>query len=58
MTVFSEPLTERHRAQLTRLVAVFDKILPAIDDEYASRYYTHLHKMAVLTVEVEKLRER
>ncbi len=56
--VLKRPLTEQHRAALTRLVAVFDKVLPVIDDEYASRYYTHVRKMAVLAVEVEDLREK
>jgi hypothetical protein len=57
-SVLKGPLTEQHRAALTRLVAVFDKVLPVIDDEYASRYYTHMHKMAGLAAEVENLREK
>ncbi|MGW3210084.1 hypothetical protein [Streptomyces sp. NPDC001135] len=57
-SVLKGPLAEQHRAALTQLVAVFDKVLPVIDDEYASRYYTHVRKMAVLAAEVENLREK
>ncbi|MFF8896045.1 hypothetical protein ACF082_00930 [Streptomyces lydicus] len=56
--VLKSPLTEQHRAGLGRLVAVFDKVLPAIDDEYATRYYTHVRDVAVLAAEVESLREK
>ncbi|MEU1181553.1 hypothetical protein ABZ464_28705 [Streptomyces sp. NPDC005820] len=56
-SVVKGPLSERHREGLTRLLAVFDKVLPAIDDEYATRYYTHVRGMAVLAAEVENLRE-
>ncbi|MZF88830.1 hypothetical protein [Streptomyces sp. SID5643] len=52
------PLAERQRAALTRLLAVFDRVLPAIDDAYVSRYCTHLHKTAVLAAGVDDLRER
>ncbi|MGK5639100.1 hypothetical protein ACSNOK_12455 [Streptomyces sp. URMC 126] len=57
MSVREGPLTEQRRAALTRLVAVFDKVLPAIDDEYASRYYTQVRGMVVSAAEVENLRE-
>jgi hypothetical protein len=40
-----------------RLVNAFDDVLPAIDDEYATRYYTHARAMVVLTTEIETLRE-
>ncbi|MCX4729460.1 hypothetical protein [Streptomyces sp. NBC_01363] len=43
---------------MIRLTAVFEKVLPAIDDEYATRYYTHVRDMAVLAAEVENLREK
>lgn len=56
-SVLAGPLCEQHRAGLTRLVAVFGKVLPAIGDEYATRYYTHVRDMAVLATEVENLRE-
>jgi hypothetical protein len=56
-SVLGGPLAERHRAALTRLVAVFDKVLPVIEDEYASRYYTQVREMAVLAAEAENLRE-
>ncbi|WP_266402332.1 hypothetical protein [Streptomyces sp. NBC_01275] len=57
-SVLKGPLSEQHRESLTRLTAVFDKVLPAIDDEYATRYYTHVRGMAVLAAEVENLREK
>ncbi|SFT22426.1 hypothetical protein SAMN04487982_110210 [Streptomyces sp. ok210] len=41
-SVLKGPLTDQHRAGLTRLTAVFGKVLPAIEDEYATRYYTHV----------------
>ena len=56
-SVLNGLLAEQHRAALTRLVAVLDKVLQMIDDEYASGYYTHVRKMAVLAAEVENLRE-
>jgi hypothetical protein len=35
---------------------VFAWVLPAIDDEYATRYYTHVRDVAVLAAEIESLR--
>jgi hypothetical protein len=57
-SVLKGPLTERQRTGLMRLAAVFDKVLPAIEDEYAIRHYTHVRDMAVLAAEVENLREK
>ncbi|MEV4925005.1 hypothetical protein [Streptomyces roseoverticillatus] len=57
-SVLKGPLTEQRRAGLTRMTAVFDKVLPAIDDEYATRYYTHVRDMTLLAAEVENLREK
>lgn len=57
-SVLKGPLTEQRRAALTRLVAAFDRVLPVMNDEYASRYYTHVRKMALLAAEVENLREK
>ncbi|MEU9240570.1 hypothetical protein [Streptomyces sp. NPDC048385] len=57
-SVLQGPLSEQHRAGLTRLVAVFDKVLPAVGDEYGTRYYAHVRGMAVLAAEVENLREK
>jgi hypothetical protein len=57
-SVLKGPLSERHRAGLMRLTAVFGRVLPAIADEYAIRYYTHVRDMAVLAAEVEDLREK
>ncbi|WP_367140763.1 MULTISPECIES: hypothetical protein [Streptomyces] len=51
-------LSEQHRASLTRLTSAFVKVLPAIDDEYAAEYYTHVRDMAVLAAEIESLREK
>ncbi|WP_225845946.1 hypothetical protein [Streptomyces sp. HPF1205] len=57
-SVLKGPLTERQRAGLTRLTAVFDKVLPAIEDQYANKYYAHVRDIAVLAAEVEDLREK
>ncbi|MFE7042335.1 hypothetical protein ACFU9X_23700 [Streptomyces atratus] len=56
--VLKGPLDERRGEGLIRLMAVFEKVLPAIDDEYATKYYTHVRDMAVLAAEVETLREK
>lgn len=45
------------QARLTRLTSAFRKVLPAIDDEYAAKYYTHLHNMVVLSAEIESRRK-
>ncbi|MBZ4323406.1 hypothetical protein [Streptomyces huiliensis] len=58
MSVLDGTLTDRHRANLARLAAVCDKVLPAIEDEYAAVYYAHVRDMAVLAVEIEDLRGR
>ncbi|MFJ7949686.1 hypothetical protein ACIQ6K_39825 [Streptomyces sp. NPDC096354] len=52
------PLDEQRGEGLNRLTAVFEKALPAIDDEYATRYYMHVRDMAVLAAEVETLHEK
>jgi hypothetical protein len=57
-SILKGPLAEQRRADLKRLAAVFDKVLPAIEDEYATRYYTHARDMTVLATEVEDLRQR
>ncbi|WP_369229563.1 hypothetical protein AB5J56_02560 [Streptomyces sp. R21] len=56
-SVLEGPLAGQRRAALTRLAAASDKVLPMIDDECASRYYTHVRKMAVSAAEAEDLRE-
>ncbi|MFG3532402.1 hypothetical protein ACGF8B_37605 [Streptomyces sp. NPDC047917] len=56
--VLKGPLDEQRGEGLIRLTAVFEKVLPAIDDEYATRYYTHVRDMAVLAADVENLREK
>lgn len=58
LRVLKGPLDEQCRGGSIRLTALFEKVLPAIDDEYAARYYTHVRDMTVLAAEVETLRER
>ncbi|MEV5508302.1 hypothetical protein [Streptomyces orinoci] len=57
-SVLKGPISEQRFVGLTRLVAVFDKVLPAIEDEYAARYYRHVRDMAVLAAEIDTLREK
>ncbi|MEV0196147.1 hypothetical protein [Nonomuraea sp. NPDC050691] len=52
------PLSKQHRSGLPRLTAAFEKVLPAIDDEYGTKYYTHVRGMAVVTAEIETLRDK
>jgi hypothetical protein len=56
--VLAGPLSEQRRSGLTRLTPVFEKVLPMIDDEYATTYYTHVREMAVLAAEIESLRQK
>ncbi|MEU0566384.1 hypothetical protein ABZ297_13430 [Nonomuraea sp. NPDC005983] len=56
--VLKGPLNEQRRAGLMRLIAAFEKVLPAIDDEYGAKYYTHVRDMAVLAAEIETLRDK
>jgi hypothetical protein len=56
--VLKGPLNEQHRAGLMRLTAAFKKVLPAIDDEYGTKYYTHVRDMAMLAAEIETLRDK
>jgi hypothetical protein len=56
--VLKGPLPGRRYAEFTRLVAVFDAVLPALDDPYAAGYYSRLRDMAVLALEVEALRRQ
>ncbi|MEU4507322.1 hypothetical protein [Streptomyces sp. NPDC024089] len=51
-------LSEQARVRRTRLTSAFGKVLPAIDDEYAAKYYTHLHNMVVLSAEIESQRKK
>lgn len=37
---------------------MFEKVLPAIADEYATGYYTHASDMTVLAAEIETLRNK
>ncbi|MER5302641.1 hypothetical protein ABT039_24690 [Streptomyces lasiicapitis] len=56
--VLNGPLDEQRGKGLIRLTTVFEKVLPAIDGEYAAKYYTHVRDLAVLAAEIETLRER
>jgi hypothetical protein len=56
--VLKGPLNEQQRAGLTRMTAVFEKVLATIADEYATTYYTHVRDMALLAAEVETLRKK
>ncbi|WP_214320616.1 hypothetical protein [Nonomuraea sediminis] len=56
--VLKGSLNEQRRAGLMRLTAAFEKVLPAIDDEYGAKYYTHVRDMVVLAAEIETLRDR
>ncbi|MEV4173943.1 hypothetical protein [Nonomuraea sp. NPDC049709] len=56
--VLKGPLNEQHRSLLTRLKSVTEEVLPQIDDEYATEYYTHVRDMAVLAAEIESLRQK
>ncbi|MCQ1582549.1 hypothetical protein [Streptomyces parvus] len=56
--VLQGPLPEPSREGLTRLVGVFEKVLPAISDEYAIKYYTQARDVAVLAAEIESMRDR
>ena len=55
--VLERPLDQQSRLRLFRLTAVFEEVLPAIRDEYATKYYTHLRDMAVLAADIEASRQ-
>jgi len=56
--VLQGPLTQQHRSGLTRLTSVFEEVLPTLDDEYATKYYTHVRDIAVLAADIESLRQK
>ncbi|MFC9751360.1 hypothetical protein [Streptomyces niveus] len=56
--VLDGPLPEPSREGLIRLVGVFEKVLPAISEEYASKYYTRARDVAVLAAEIEAMRNK
>lgn len=56
--VLKGPLPEPARGGLIRLVGVFERVLPAISDEYASKYYTHARDVAALAAEIEAARDK
>lgn len=50
-------LDDRRRDILQARTATLEEILPSIgDDEYATKYFTHLHGMAVLAAELDNAR--
>ncbi|GLW73949.1 hypothetical protein Kpho02_62470 [Kitasatospora phosalacinea] len=56
--VYEDLLGEQAHGRLTRLTSAFRKVLPAIGDEYAAKYYTHLYDMVVLSAEIESQRKK
>ncbi|MEU4587748.1 hypothetical protein AB0F92_37800 [Kitasatospora aureofaciens] len=56
--VLKGPLTEPSRGGLMRLVGAFKKVLPAISDDYATKFYTHARDVVVLAAEIEALRDQ
>ncbi|MFF4291792.1 hypothetical protein [Streptomyces sp. NPDC001601] len=52
------PLDQRRHAGLTRVTTVLAKVLPAIGDGYAAKYYTHVRDMVALAAEIETLRDK
>ncbi|WP_228990473.1 hypothetical protein [Streptomyces sp. DH8] len=56
--VLDGPLPEPSRGSLIRLVGVFERVLPAISDEYANKYYTQARDVAVLAAEIEAMRDK
>lgn len=39
-------------------MGVFEKVLPAISDEYASKYYAQARDVAALAAEIEAMRDK
>ncbi|KPL35662.1 hypothetical protein JI76_01385 [Streptomyces anulatus] len=56
--VLKGPLPKPSREGLIRLVGVLEKVLPAISDKYAIKYYTQARDVAVLAAEIEVMRDR
>lgn len=56
--VLQGPLPEPSRGGLIRLVGVFEKVLPSISDEYASKFYTQARDVAALAAEIEAMRDK
>ncbi|MFI6602989.1 hypothetical protein ACIBHX_42660 [Nonomuraea sp. NPDC050536] len=56
-SVLKGPLDEQRRAGLMKLTAALEDVLPAIDNEYGAKYYTHLRDIAVLAAEIEASRD-
>lgn len=55
--VLKGPLSEPSRAGLLRLVRVFEKVLPAINREDATKFYQQARDLAALAAEVEAMRD-
>lgn len=56
--VLEGSLSAQHRSGLTRLLLACEKILPVIDDQYATKYYAHVRDMAALAAGIESLRAK
>ncbi|MCX5166514.1 hypothetical protein ACWD64_21895 [Streptomyces antibioticus] len=51
------PLDDRNRDLLQARTAALGEILPSLrDDEYAAKYFAHLHGMTVLAIELDQAR--
>ncbi|AUY47925.1 hypothetical protein [Streptomyces sp. CB01881] len=55
--VLQGPLPEPARRGLTRLLGAFERVLPAISDEYAAKFYTHARDVAALAAEIDATRD-
>ncbi|MGW4517102.1 hypothetical protein ACWEO4_35125 [Streptomyces sp. NPDC004393] len=56
--VLKGPLAQPSREGLTGLVGVFERVLPAIGDEYAAKFYTHARDVAMLAADIEAMRDK
>ncbi|MGO4462740.1 hypothetical protein AB4039_36470 [Streptomyces sp. M-16] len=56
--VLDGPLPEPSRGGLIRLVGVFERVLPAISDAYASKFYTQARDVAAQAAEIEAMRDK
>ncbi|MEU2394083.1 hypothetical protein [Streptomyces sp. NPDC007369] len=57
LSAMNGPLDDWRRDVLLKDAPVLEKILPSIaDDDYAAKYFAHLHAMAVLAAEIDTAR--
>ncbi|MCG6500039.1 hypothetical protein MCM47_38530 [Kitasatospora sp. A2-31] len=56
-SALSGPLNDRRRGILQTRIVVLGQILPSIgDDEYAAKYFAHLHEMVLMAAEIDNAR--